>query len=180
MSINRDLARFESRCDDSCGIVCWCYHCQIWSHHLQCPEKEIWTLSMTLQDVFPNFGCLFHVINVLFISFFVTLRSSLVACFLAFLSSLLSSLLRGWVDTRGRSESLILDMRSACLAVRPLLGRTSRGIPVLLDTRICFGWGQKQEKKRVDSCLRVAGFNYQVSCRILWLCLDVQRLDFLD
>lgn len=70
---------------------------------------------------------------------FLTLRSSLMACFLAFLSSLLSSLLRGCVEIRGRSLSLILVMRSACLAVRPPVGRTSIGMPVLLETRIGFG-----------------------------------------
>lgn len=66
----------------------------------------------------------------------LTLRSSLMACFLDLLSSLLSSLFRACVETRGRSESLILAMRSACLAVGPRAGRTSSGMPVLLDTRI--------------------------------------------
>ncbi|PWA29362.1 hypothetical protein CCH79_00013943 [Gambusia affinis] len=73
---------------------------------------------------------------------FLTFRSSLMACFLALLSSVLSSLFRACVDARGRSESLILVIRSACLAVRPLEGRTSRGMPVLPDTRIAFGCRQ--------------------------------------
>lgn len=83
----------------------------------------------------------------------LTFLSSLMACFLAFLSSVLSSLLRGCVETRGRSESLIRVMRSACLAVTPLLGRTSRGIPVLLDTRIDFGWGRRRTSSDKKWCL---------------------------
>lgn len=69
----------------------------------------------------------------------LTLRSSLMACFLALLSSRLSCLLRGCVETRGRSESLILVMRSVCLVVRPRGGRTSSGTPVLADTLMGFG-----------------------------------------
>lgn len=68
-----------------------------------------------------------------------TFLSVLMACFLALLSSVLSSCERGCVETRGRSESLILSILSTCLPVRPRFGRTSRGIPVLLDTWICLG-----------------------------------------
>lgn len=69
----------------------------------------------------------------------VTFRSSLMACFLALLSSLLSLWGRGWVDTLGRSLLLIICMRSTCFAVSPFLGKTLRGIPVLEDRWICLG-----------------------------------------
>lgn len=66
------------------------------------------------------------------------------ACFLALLSSLLSFLGRGWVDTLGRSLLLIICIRSSCFAVRPFLGKTLRGMPVFEDRWICLGWaGEK-------------------------------------
>ena len=70
---------------------------------------------------------------------YFTLRSSLIACFRALLSSLLSLLERGWVDILGRSLLLIICTRSTCFAVSPFLGKTLRGIPVLEDSRICLG-----------------------------------------
>lgn len=79
-----------------------------------------------------------------------TFLSILMACFLAFLSSALSSRERVCVEALGRSESLILSILSTCLAVRPLFSRTSRGMPVFWDTLI--GLGCKQTHQLFISC----------------------------
>lgn len=129
-------------------------------------EFVFWTDGLSWLDSFRQLSskydnsCLFDVTcspsvksntqNAEFLAPTLTLRSSLMACFLTFLSSLLSCLLRLCVETWGRSESLILDMRSACLAVGPRAGRTPRGTPVLLDTRIGFSWGQKEANQGGD------------------------------
>lgn len=90
-----------------------------------------------------SFSCLlFSSLKANLLAFFSTLRSlrsSLIACFRALLSSLLSLLERGWVDILGRSLLLIICTRSTCFAVSPFLGKTLRGIPVLEDSRICLG-----------------------------------------
>lgn len=73
----------------------------------------------------------------------LTLRSSLMACFLALFSSRLSSLWRGCVATRGRSESLILDIRSACLAVGPRV----EGRPEWCPSYWTHGWALSEDRQ---------------------------------
>lgn len=105
--------------------------------NLQTDSDQLYKRKFTWPPSLPPALCKSHVWAKSF-----TFRSSFIACFLALLSSLLSFLERGWVDTLGRSLSLIICIRSICFAVNPFWGKTLRGIPVLEDIRICLGWNK--------------------------------------